>query len=309
MVIVVMSCTPSVPHVGEDECHPILLYAAGSPFAGRNSTVSRLFANFLALISVAYREAVLAHIRLRVSDLHYAPMALNEIVLRISNLKYAFSWRVPFHCGGNVAISHEQLIYYLKLQFNFIDNSCQLFDNGQQYEAIRIAVALRTLFHTHYNEKQKRFTSISLLKLLGQEKVEMLSSCLTVPDVPNENLLAWHGGLSIRQETQYADGSVTITGHPPLDDMYESKYIPADEWWVEPYSITEDYVRITRSATVRNAANKDGGTHIDELPDEYQALIDRMWVPNQQLADLRQMGYEVLHSPALVDLMRPVGGS
>jgi hypothetical protein len=67
------------------------------------------------------------------------------------------------------------------------------------------------------------------------------------------------------------------------------------------------------------AANKDGGAHVDtNLPEDYVRLIEGMgWTfsrkrpgtPNivtnlrySQFAPLRQMAYEVLHSPSLTQL-------
>lgn len=79
-------------------------------------------------------------------------------------------------------------------------------------------------------------------------------------------------------------------------------------------------VRITRKEIVLAAANKDGGAHVDQsLTSEYQALSsdgavgafvyetqgERIETPIQDahLVSLRQMGYELLHSPMLLKLL------
>ncbi|WP_455243739.1 hypothetical protein [Petrachloros mirabilis] len=80
-----------------------------------------------------------------------------------------------------------------------------------------------------------------------------------------------------------------------------------------------DHQRITRKDIVLAAANKDGGAHVDaKLTKEYQALArdgavgsfvyqtqgQRTEAPIQgaHLVSLRQLGYELLHSPELTSL-------
>lgn len=96
----------------------------------------------------------------------------------------------------------------------------------------------------------------------------------------------------------------------------QHRFIQADDWWTEiVYQIGAE--GISRKKLVLSAADKDGGAHVDKtLNPEYEALTRGVWtvgytakevdvefpLPNSHLADLREMAYELLNSPALLAL-------
>jgi hypothetical protein len=70
---------------------------------------------------------------------------------------------------------------------------------------------------------------------------------------------------------------------------------------------------ISRRALILAAANKDGGAHVDSiLPPEYESLKNGFWtdddtgqlISSHHALCLRQLGFELLNSPELVDLTK-----
>jgi hypothetical protein len=109
---------------------------------------------------------------------------------------------------------------------------------------------------------------------------------------------------------------------PQLGDGPINEFIPIGKWWSQ-VTMVIDRRRITRKDIVLTAANKDGGAHVDaKLTAEYSALArdgavgafiygpegSEVTTPIQgaHLVSLRQLGYELLHSPDLINLRRSV---
>jgi hypothetical protein len=89
--------------------------------------------------------------------------------------------------------------------------------------------------------------------------------------------------------------------------------MPRADWWSQLVFISGQN-RMTRSDLILAAANKDGGAHVDAaLTPEYEQLYTgfiRITIggepiphPNIHLIGLRQLGYEVLHSPDIQHLL------
>lgn len=87
------------------------------------------------------------------------------------------------------------------------------------------------------------------------------------------------------------------------------KLIAVDEWWGQPVYMAGT-TRITRKDVILAAANKDGGAHVDPaLTNDYKELTKGLWaitteagvtpIPDSQFYFLRQVGFEILHSPDL----------
>src|SRR5215813_13675886 len=65
--------------------------------------------------------------------------------------------------------SKQRLLHKLAEQVQFLERSCEIYDKGEESEAIRIATSLRVIFH----HTQK---STSLVEHLGFKKRKMLST-------------------------------------------------------------------------------------------------------------------------------------
>jgi hypothetical protein len=158
----------------------------------------------------------------------------------------------------------------LREQLGFIERSGTAFDQGHREEAMRIAMALRVIFH-HTRR------STSLLHHLGASTVKIRSDA---PDRQKQN--AALGGKKITGEFSWSLASISpVAGGkfaPCTDAKAPHRMLDAPDWWQEVFAHVDghDY---TRQAVVRWAANKDGGAHVDDvLPPEYEAIKARAWI-------------------------------
>ncbi|MBA2518914.1 MAG: hypothetical protein H0V24_04565 [Chloroflexia bacterium] len=193
----------------------------------------------------------------------------------------------------------------LARQLRFIQTSCAAYDQGEVDEGIRIAAALRIVFHDTKS-------STSLMTHLRENTIDVLSTC----DAP-------------KPSQQMFAGMTNIELDPPRRRMeWVPKYavpygrlVPFNKWWFQEivYLSKAETLEITRGDLVLGAANKDGGAHVDvKLEPRYEHVLQGLgWsmtvnpdgeppvhVPcrHGHLSALRQMGYEVLHTPDLLKL-------
>ena len=107
---------------------------------------------------------------------------------------------------------------------------------------------------------------------------------------------------------------------PKLGDGPTARLLPADAWWCEIVFVLDPETLLARKNIALDAADKHGGAHVDaSLTPEYERLISShalgSWhspdgttspIGGHHYVALRQMGYEILHSPALAALANAV---
>ena len=191
---------------------------------------------------------------------------------------------------------------HLKKQLGFLERSSQSYDTGFADEAIRIATVIRVLVH-------QTGSSTSLLKHLNATTINLLSTTFE----PSAQTVSFVGMGMMR----VGDGQSEY--FPQLGEGPINELIPVSKWWNQVVMVLDAKHRITRKSIVLAAANKDGGAHVDEkLTAEYVALAiagavgtfvyktqgqhEEVPIESAHLVSLRQMGYELLHSPMLVEL-------
>lgn len=203
----------------------------------------------------------------------------------------------------------------LSTQLGFIQRSCEIFDRGERDEAIRIATQLRVILNPGGGSKK------SLLQHLGVHKrIKLLSTC---PGV-SSNASPFQGMGSFRYESDGINTSRVF--YAPLENAPVAYEMKLREWWnqivyvLPSTSPAEPNPVLRRRDIILSAVNKDGGAHFDAvLPLEYEQLAApgavNGWVTELDGVEhttptvgahfvcLRQMGYEVLHSPGLFALM------
>jgi tetratricopeptide (TPR) repeat protein len=195
----------------------------------------------------------------------------------------------------------------LKRQMEFLKRSCELFDHGSEDEAIRIAVALRTLFRdTEFKGKKQ---SISIFALLGQkEAVRLLSSLETMDELHLPFEMIPKHSLPIMMTS---DGQ-----KPLLEKTKKHKLISISDWLNEKVVII-DGNELSREDIIITAANKDGGTHVPEKMNAKARLLkksvgaytiyENSRAITKELAShyfiiLRQLAFEVLESRSIYEL-------
>lgn len=192
---------------------------------------------------------------------------------------------------------------HLAKQIGFLTRSCMAFDAGYHDEAIRIATVVRILVHQTKN-------STSLLKHLNATTINLLST--TEGAGPGTLYAMSMGTVSIS-----SDG--TSAYYPSLGDGMHKALIPVSKWW-DQIIIVSGQLRLSRRKIVLGAADKDGGAHIDSsLSPDYKELTEQGFagsvfynscgedsvrkLENTHLVCLRQIGYELLNSPQLLQLV------
>lgn len=202
----------------------------------------------------------------------------------------------------NIAMSFRE---HLVKQLNFLRRSCEAYDAGHIDEAIRIATVIRVLIH---NTKK----STSLLEHLGSTMIRLLS---TAEEPSSET--RFYMGLGVQTVKSIPNG-ISAT-YVPLYDGPTQRFVPVSKWWNQVVYVLNPAIRMTRRDIVLAAVNKDGGAHVDpKLDPEYEALakagaagalvyqndgeVTEHPFENAHLVAIRQMGYELLHSPDLVSL-------
>jgi hypothetical protein len=199
----------------------------------------------------------------------------------------------------------------LRRQLEFIKNSCDLYDDGRHDEGIRIATSLRVLFH----DTSK---STSLLRHLSKQGIRLLSCSHNVPPSKTSPtaVVAWKGTA----------GRDDLHAIPCLESAPSKRLLLANEWWTETV-LYGGSLKMSRGDLVLDAANKDGGAHVDsQLAPCYEEVIrglgigmiwrfddeptngpirEPLFSPLRGLhfASLRHFGYEVLNSPDLTTLL------
>lgn len=206
----------------------------------------------------------------------------------------------------------------LRRQIGFLNNSCQTYDKGDVEEAVRIAVALRVLFHNTGK-------SISLLTHLGAKSAKLLSTAAPFvehPLIPNLYLVQAIANIALAADR--AQDTKRCVCEPLLEKALRNDFIDFSAWWqTEPVIKHKQPPTImTRRDLVLSAANQDGGAHVDknlhpvydlarrgsgmEITLEFQPQWGRdpvtLRYENIHFGSLRQIGYEVLNSPDILAL-------
>lgn len=189
----------------------------------------------------------------------------------------------------------------LKKQLDFIRTSCKEYDAGNVNEAVRIATALRVIIHD-----TKRSTSI-LKNLNIKDSIRLLSTAVGAIGLMNI--------IDIQIDFEILSGCFV----PKFDRAKIRNYILVEQWWErEAIFYREDIKKaLSRKWLVLSAANKDGGAHAAELESIYKYLkagagsgmkltIEGREINcdflNAPLAALRQIGYEILNSPDIINI-------
>jgi hypothetical protein len=200
---------------------------------------------------------------------------------------------------------------HLRRQLQFIAASCEEFDAGRLEEAVRIAQALRVIFH-------QTGKSTSLLKHLGATTINLLTTQEEIGPEQEHRV-----GLSDFR-CQLINGEIK-TEYGPTLSLEHARPVPVSKWWNQVVVVLDARTRITRQSLTLDAANYDGGAHVaNKLPTRYGALADveqsaltftvngaAHQVPalEAKYVVLRQIGFEVLNSPELQSLCGPSGAA
>jgi hypothetical protein len=153
----------------------------------------------------------------------------------------------------------------LREQLAFIERSVEDFDAGHE-EGLRLANAMRTLFHDTVSRKTGKPLSTSLLTQLSMRDWTMLAT-------PRTNLADWRDFLAGKIDLASSRPSTFV---PRLDVHLVE--VPLETWWQSDSVTNADGTTVSRGRLILGAAERDGGAHVDPKLDRfYEELMQGEW--------------------------------
>lgn len=162
----------------------------------------------------------------------------------------------------------EELIGLLSEQIKFLEASAEGFDRGNEAEAKRLAVVIRTLVHDSRNTRS----------LLRQLDVKNRLRWIDTGQQIRDSNLAPTNGLAIVRVVFRDDETEAFYepyfNQPPIPDR-QNRPTTFDNWWTRPVSKDAFGNRFSRKDFVLIVANKEGGAHVDpETTSSYRDLTN-----------------------------------
>jgi hypothetical protein len=197
-----------------------------------------------------------------------------------------------------VPLTNDQLIQHLVDQLTFLGNSARLFDEGCRREAVRMAAQLRILFHQSSNSKALLF-QLNLQEFL-------IKSAIPCEVLEDQSFFQGYGKAEV-----IGDRFLRLV--PDLSTQFFDE-LPLEKWWNQPIWKLNGGTIITRAGLILNAADTDGGTHVDPAVKEDYATFAAPgaggwylrgtkrgavleYSEDAHLVALREIAHEVLQSP------------
>lgn len=155
----------------------------------------------------------------------------------------------------------------LREQLAFMGRSVRDFDAGHQEEALRLANAMRTLFHDTVARKTGKPLTQSVLTQLS------MTNCTILATPRTKKWADWQDFLAMQLNI---NSSTPMTFLPRLDlPLVE---VSRDTWWQSESVTNRDGTSVSRRRLILNAADKDGGAHVDpKLERFYEELMQGEW--------------------------------
>jgi len=178
----------------------------------------------------------------------------------------------------NKPFSKAELEAKLNDQLSFIESSIAAFDSGNEAESLRMAIAVRVLFH-------HTARSDALLQQLGElEDLELPNTANPLPSSYHSRREDGTGGVfgkAIGLRLCYWSIPVPGSGgslefRPKVDQVAGASMCAFSEWWegttvLQPAGETfldppREELMLKRKAVVLGLSNKEGGAHVDPNP-------------------------------------------
>lgn len=172
--------------------------------------------------------------------------------------------RAAIERSRRIARTQTELVEHLRRQIRFLMRSAAAFDDGDEAEAQRLAIALRMLLH----DTRAGPSLFGQLRLLG-----LLEFIDTARAVEPENMMATSGLVQVQFSTSPPGGRyVAALGDLPPDTL--GRRSAFGSWWNRGVTKPRNGVEYSRADMVLAVANREGGAHVDPLRDPiYQALV------------------------------------
>jgi hypothetical protein len=155
----------------------------------------------------------------------------------------------------------------LREQLDFMGRSVRDYDAGHENEALRLANAMRMLFHDTVHRKTGKPLSRSLLTQLSMEDSTILATPRT------KKWADWQDFLAMQLDI---NSSTPMRFLPRLDlPLVE---VSREAWWQSESVTNRDGTSVSRRRLILNAADTDGGAHVDpKLERFYEEIMQGEW--------------------------------
>jgi hypothetical protein len=187
------------------------------------------------------------------------------------------------------------------IQRKFLSASCNAYDSGQKYEALRLASVVFTLLHDGGKNSQSVFSHMGL-----KNKISFVSTSRMTAIPPDGTV--WRITPMLELERYEGRGVEFV----PLCTYYErhqtnffSRSLKFHDWWEKDPVFYQAGRILTRKKLVFALRNQEGGSHYDsELSDpNYTPMLERIamfscghglnLIDDLELATMRQVAEEV----------------
>lgn len=158
--------------------------------------------------------------------------------------------------------SRDETIQALKVQRRALRASAQGYDNGDKWEAVRLATAVYTIVHDGSGRSKSLLTQLGL-----RASLRFISRSRENP----HNLLPESPFVIARVSSDHCEFLPAMgQGSFPVHQ------VQFRTWWTGEIAYRSDQFRVSRRQLVFALRNKDGGAHVDaELDDVGYLLMSR----------------------------------
>lgn len=174
-----------------------------------------------------------------------------------------------------------------------LEHLCSLFDKGQTEAALWIAVVLRALLYTKYDDNGNA-TSLSMIDILKEKDakydIQYLSTAFPMPK-SKQFLMGWnygdgicgtklkyehnYCGLIVKTLRRNTKGNYVGDVRPKWADHSGYNHMMNLAVWMKEivFFNTEDNFSLSREEAIKMVSNKDGGAHFDsKVPRKYDSF-------------------------------------
>lgn len=200
-------------------------------------------------------------------------------------------------------VTHQEKLELLREQHSALIQSGKSYDQGNLWEAKRIATSAYLLCHDPLTTGKKTRTK----SLLGQIGCKTSMKFLSTARPLSKTFIPWTPLIHMHASADSGHGFNFV---PMLENnQLDRKWISFTRWWDEEvFKSGDDSFTLTRKNLVFSMRDQDGGAHVDEhLTDPAYLLFktkndirltknDDEPIPNAHLATMRQIGFELQSS-------------
>lgn len=194
-----------------------------------------------------------------------------------------------------------------KEQRLLLEHHCRSYDDGEEVMALSIASSIRVFLHDTCN-------SVSLLKHMEKKGGFFLSTYYTQPNEAVKLGLVRSINVGVKNGFEGEAKYWPLCDERHFPSPAESSLLSFEDWWKEKVFQSREH-SLSRRDLILFVTNKDGGAHVDEKIDLRYDSFRKSWSGGSSLVGIksrvvrgydniptypgiRQIGYELLHSPS-----------